>query len=266
MKNRSLPKAWVAFLTIALSAFTLSAAKLEETVVNQVPLAGLSKLDLSNVNGSIKCFGKDTDIIELACTIKVKAGSDEAAQQYYDKINIEIVEDGDALVVKTKLPKRSNGFWRWISGNNVNASVDYVLNIPSSLELKLESVNGGVSVNDMAGAVDLETVNGGIKARGLSGSADVETVNGGINVEFTEALALDKMKFETVNGGVKVGLPGDAAFHLNVSTVNGGIGCDFELSGDAVKKRRHLDADINGGGPTIRIDTVNGGVNVSKVN
>jgi len=264
MNNRSLAKVGLAITAIALSTFTLSAAKLEETVVNQVPLAGLTKLDLSNVNGSIKCYGKDTDIIELACTIKVKAGSDEAAQQYYDKINIEIVEDGNTLVVKTKMPKKGGGFWSWITGNNISASVDYVLNIPSSLDLELESVNGGVNVQDMAGAVDLETVNGGIKASGLSGSANVETVNGGINVEFSGELKLEKMKFETVNGGVKVSLPETAAFHLNVSTVNGGIGCDFDLPSDAVKKRRHLDANINGGGPTIRIDTVNGGVSVKK--
>ena len=265
MNTRSLPKICVAFLAIAATAQALSAATVEETVVNQIPAAALKSLVLSNVNGSIQCIGKDTDTIELACKIKVKASSEETAQEYYDKINIAIEEKGGVLVVDTKLPKnKGGGFWRWVSGNNINASVEYLVHVPAGLDVKLESVNGGVTVSDIAGQVDLETVNGGIKASGLSGSADVETVNGGINVEFSESLVMQDMSFETVNGGVKVKLPGSAAFHVKVSTVNGGIGCDFDLPSDAVKKRRDLDAKINGGGPRIRIETVNGGVSVQK--
>ena len=266
MKSRILPKSLLAVLTIGLASAGLQAKTIEETVVHQIPVANLKNLDLSNVNGSIKCEGKATDMIELACVIKVKAGSEESAQKYMDSINIDIQENADELIVKTKMPKNRGGFWKWVSGNNTNASVSYEITVPESFGVDLESVNGGIKVKNLKGEVDLETVNGGINAEALSGSANAETVNGGIKVVFTEGASIQDMKFEAVNGGIKVVLPESAAFDTDVSTVNGGIDCEFDLPSNAVKKRRHLNAKINGGGPNIRIETVNGGVGIKKLN
>ncbi len=265
MNNLFHSKTLISIFALALTSMISHAAKVEEAVVHQIPADSIQKIDLNNVNGSIKCVGIDTDTIELTCTMKVKAGSEETAQTYLDKIVIDIENEGDTLSVKTKLPKSGKGFWRWVSGSNVNASVDYILNVPQEMAVSLASVNGGVTVTDLAGDIDLETVNGGIKARGISGSANVDTVNGGINVAFTEDLVMDDMTFQTVNGGVKVALPESAAFNVKVSTVNGGINCDFPLPSDATKKRRHLNANINGGGPALRVETVNGGVSINTI-
>jgi len=264
MNSQSLIKNAIAILTLSLSVCTLSATKIEETVVHQIPATSLSKLDLSNINGSITCTGVESDIVELTCNLKVKAGSEEAAKSYMDKINIDIIQDGDQLKVQTKYPKNKNGFWNWISRNGTSASVEYLITVPKSLEVKLESVNGSITASELGGKTHLETVNGGIKAEALSAPAKAETVNGSIHCEFTENATLSDMKFETVNGSIKVKLPKDSAFYLTVETVNGGINCDFDLPSDASKGRRSLKANINGGGPHLSFETVNGSVGVGQ--
>ncbi len=258
-------KSLLSLFAFAITAMAVQAAKVEETTVHQIPAQNLTLVDLSNVNGSIQCVGKDTDVVELVCTLKASADSKTSAQAYLDKIVIDIKEEGNVLHVNTRLPKKSgSGFWKWIAGKSVNASVDYVLNVPKAMAVDLESVNGSVTVNDLSGKVKLETVNGGVRAKGISAAANVQTVNGSVHCEFTEALTLQDMSFGTVNGSIKVFLPDTAAFTISVETVNGGINCDFDLSSDAVKKRRHLSGSVNGGGPRLSFETVNGSVGVHR--
>ena len=61
-----------------------------------------------------------------------------------------------------------------------------------------------------------------------------------------------------------VHLPSAAPANVSVRTVNGGITVDgFANVTGAERKRRHYEGKLNGGGPTLRVETVNGGVSVN---
>ena len=153
---------------------------------------------------------------------------------------------------------RSQGFTK---GQQID--VRYQVRVPSSAAVTLTTVNGRVEVSGVTGPVALETVNGGIEARRIPGLTKAETVNGSVTLELA-GLPGPGVQIDTVNGSVTVSLPTTAPADVSVRTVNGGITVGgFGQVQDGERRRRHYEGKLNGGGPTLRVETVNGAVRVS---
>ena len=136
---------------------------------------------------------------------------------------------------------------------------------PKSARLALETVNGRVQVDGAFAGVKAETTNGGVYGEGLGSSVVASTTNGEIKLQMA-SLGGDGVSLETTNGSIDVKLPGNAKGTLSARCVNGGIkvtDLPFEKSGEA--SRRKLDGTINGGGPALRLETVNGSIRVGGV-
>jgi DUF4097 and DUF4098 domain-containing protein YvlB len=87
-------------------------------------------------------------------------------------------------------------------------------------------------------------------------------VNGGVRVQFA-SLGGSRVELTTVNGGVRVALPETAKATVSASWINGGItvsGLQFEVREQA---RRRFEGRLNGGGASIELKTVNGGISLS---
>ena len=95
---------------------------------------------------------------------------------------------------------------------------------------------------------------------------EASTVNGGVEIELSAPLGPDgRVELETVNGGVSLDLPADSKATISARAVNGGVSVsdlDIEKQGENTCWR--LDGTLNGGGARVTLETVNGGVRVSK--
>lgn len=123
---------------------------------------------------------------------------------------------------------------------------------------RLDSVNGGISIQQAARVRSAETVNGGISIAEGAEVGSAETVNGGISIAGKVRLG----RAETVNGGIR--LDDDSEVSGGLETVNGAIriGARSVVAGDA--------ETVNGG---IRLDggvvrdtlrTVNGDITLGR--
>jgi DUF4097 and DUF4098 domain-containing protein YvlB len=131
--------------------------------------------------------------------------------------------------------------------------------MPRGATLRATTVNGGVWVKGMDGRTIARTTNGGISATEMGGAVEARSVNGGVRVQFA-SLGTESVELRTVNGGVRVALPATAKATVSASWVNGGInlsGLPFEVHEQA---RRRFEGRLNGGGATIEVATVNGGI------
>jgi DUF4097 and DUF4098 domain-containing protein YvlB len=138
------------------------------------------------------------------------------------------------------------------------------VSVPREMPLKLAAHNGGISVNGVHSAIDVETHNGGLRLTDLGGHVRAETRNGGVDVALSGGRwDGDLLDVETTNGGVRVTLPDGYAAHLEAGTTNGGIRIDFPITVQG-RISRNLSTDLNGGGPTIRVVTRNGGVRIER--
>ena len=90
-----------------------------------------------------------------------------------------------------------------------------------------------------------------------------ERTNGGVRLALT-GLGQGGLRAETVNGGVHVELPKEAKANVSARVVNGGLGMDnLELQAIGEQTRRRVEGKLNGGGPSIALETTNGGIHLT---
>jgi DUF4097 and DUF4098 domain-containing protein YvlB len=73
-------------------------------------------------------------------------------------------------------------------------------------------------------------------------------------------------RFKTVNGGVEAILPQNASFAVDLSQVNGDFEASFPLSIHSNPGSRRVSGEVNGGRHDLKIVTVNGDVELAKLN
>ncbi len=266
MKHKSL---WIFFLiNIVALVGILSANELEETFKKQVPVGEATRLTVENRNGSITVSGYDGDQVEIIAYKKVRGDGDDAARLMDDlKINVSVNENN--IEVSTEYPGRnsrhSHGFFSWIFGwGSTNMSVSYEIRVPLKFDLDLSSLNGSVKVDNCDGRMRLETTNGKIVADDVKGSIRCETTNGSIRATFLKVLEDDDMSFSSTNGSIKLFLPEGTKANISARTTNGSVRCELPMDREYEGSRKHLEAEVNGGGPRIYLRTTNGSIRISE--
>jgi hypothetical protein len=152
--------------------------------------------------------------------------------------------------------------------HNQNWSVSYEVFVPRNADLSLKAHNGGISIADVRGNIKFDTTNGGVNLKNLGGDVEGTTKNGGLNVTLAgNRWDGTKLDARTTNGGVNVSMPAAYNAHFETATVNGHVNANFDVtvSGNLTEKSKRMNFDIGGGGPTVHVETTNGGVNVKKI-
>jgi DUF4097 and DUF4098 domain-containing protein YvlB len=218
-------------------------------------LADNGQIEVVNVNGRIDVEGVDGATMDVRAEITVRAGTDEAARDLLKQVEIREENTNGRVRLETRYPK---GLGR----SNVN--VKYTLRVPRAAGVIVETINGSIVVNQMAGRVRAETTNGGVEGRNLSGGVSASTTNGSVDMAVT-ALSPDGVTIETTNGSVVFRVPADAKGTISARCVNGGIKVSDLNVETTESSRRRLDGTLNGGGPAIKLETVNGGIRLSRL-
>lgn len=156
-------------------------------------------------------------------------------------------------------------------GDNRGWSVSYEILVPARTDLEAETHNGPISVDRLAGDIDLRAHNGPISLNQLAGDVRARAQNGPITVTLSgRRWNGEGLDAETVNGPVTLRMPRGYAAHLESGTVHGPISAPSGLRAQREGRSRwspggRINTDINGGGPTIRVVTTNGPVNIQEM-
>lgn len=152
--------------------------------------------------------------------------------------------------------------------------------VPRRADLSLSTVNDGeIIVSNITGTLELENVNGPITARGINGSVIAESVNDTVDIAFSALAGEGAMSMTSVGGNLIVRMPGNAGAELHLDSTQGEIVSDFEVEvlpskpiverddrgdGTSVRVENTIVARVNGGGPVIRLETLNGDISILK--
>ncbi|MGD0546843.1 MAG: DUF4097 family beta strand repeat-containing protein [Terracidiphilus sp.] len=176
-----------------------------------------------------------------------------------------------------------------------NISIDYEIQAPENVFLDASSGSGDISVEGVGENAKISTGSGNIRATGLHGGFKLETGSGNI---YAEQAGEGEMKAQTGSGNLELrnlrgslyaqtgsgnikagGAPtadwkldagsgnidlwtGSAALNLDASTGSGSIHTDQEMLTHGSSDHHHVYGKINGGGPTVRVETGSGDIRV----
>ena len=230
----------------------VSGSELRETTIS----AGSLTVD-GRRNGGISVKGENrSDILIRACVQTWGTTEDEAKQLAK---NIRIETSGTVHAEGTT--------------EETNWSVSYQILVPRNTDLKLTTLNGGISIENVEGRLEFDAKNGGIHLSNLAGDVKGRTTNGGLHIELAGSTWKGNgLDVETTNGGVHLTMAENYAARFETKTVNGGFksdiaGLEVEREKDENGYRRqgvNISRDLNGGGALVRVVTTNGGVKIGS--
>lgn len=217
-----------------------------------VPAAGATMTVDASPNGGISVDGASRGDILVRARVVGTAATDEEARAIAARVQIVATADRVTADGPRNLGRREG--WH----------VSYRLDVPIRTPLSLQTTNGGIAIDNVNSRVEFRTVNGGVKLSRMGGDVAGRTTNGGVNVDLEgatwEGAGLD---VQTSNGGVHLSIPAQYSAHLETGTTNGSLKIDFPVTVQGTIGRS-FSTDLGGGGPTLRVNTSNGGVKITR--
>lgn len=241
------------------------------------------KLDVDVISGSVEIIGDGGNSIRVTGERVIHAADQQqVAKAKQDDVLDMNEKDGTAQIYENGPFRNGNNHSSENHGFHEGSDRDYNVNwnltvhVPRETALHLRDVNGSIKTQDTHGAFDISAVNGSVTGTNIAGSGSISTVNGPTVITFRENPKSDS-SFKSVNGKVDVTYQPNLAAEFDLKTVNGGMFTDFESvalasSGDASSKngkfvyKSHGNSRIRigSGGPQIRMETVNGSIQIRK--
>jgi hypothetical protein len=202
-------------------------------------------------NGSIEVTGWGRDEIRVLAKVQGRARTDDIAESLVSEVHISM----DGMAIDADGPKTER---------RESWSVSYRINLPHESDLDLNTVNGGITVDDVRGDIEFSATNGGVSLIEVGGSVSGRTTNGGLKIQLSgDQWDGEGLDVRTTNGGIVLVLPDDFNAELESATTNGGISVDFPVTVTGRINRR-LRTTLGSGGPLLRAITTNGGVTIKK--
>src|SRR5438552_3603193 len=155
MKRQLTCEAVLGIALIAIATQISLHAELTEELHKTYPIDADGRVSLKNVNGAVHISAWDRNEVEVNA-IK-RASTKEALVE----ASIVIDSASSSISIRTKYPEEER---RSHNGRD-HASVEYTLKVPRHARLfAVETVNGGVDVKGVSGAVKVSSVNGPVVA------------------------------------------------------------------------------------------------------
>jgi hypothetical protein len=226
------------------------------------PAADIHELDVFEVSGKISIEAGATNEISLVATARGELEPKKGAEN--DGL-FETRVEGDTLHIGRRQHRRGSGLNIPFLFQRNEMEIDYVLKVPATVSLDLNTVNGRITTRGTEGTMEASSVNGTIDVE-TAGTRELTatTVNGRVKAKFMRSF--EGARFKSVNGGVEAILPQSASFHVDLSQVNGDFEASFPLSIRSNPGSRRVSGEVNGGQHELKIVTVNGDIELSRLN
>ena len=182
-------------------------------------------------NGGITVHGWDGPDVRVRVKVQAWAATEEKATARAKRITIGTANNS----LRATDPDKDKDW-----------SVSYEIFVPRTTALALNTVNGGISLDNLNSAITFETTNGGVNIT-LTGSK-------------WEGKGLD---VTTTNGGIHWKLPRTYSAQLYTSTNMGGIRTSLPVTKSGMF-HKHVEASLGQGGAPVKAVTTNGGIDVDQ--
>jgi DUF4097 and DUF4098 domain-containing protein YvlB len=278
------------FLTmLALSTLAATSTRADDWS-KTYPISARADLRVSTDDGDVTIIGSDQKQIDARVTTEgYKISSSE--------VRIEESQNGDHVVISVKVPHFNFSFF-----GSRHKSIKVELHVPRELELEVETSDGNVVAQNVAGRVHFNTGDGNVTATGVHGDIRLHTGDGhitGTNFDGTLDAStgdgnlqisgrFDSLTLKTgdgnieaqAGGGSKVAnawtvrsgdghitmrVPADLNANVDAHTGDGSITLDIPITVAGSLSHSSVHGKLNAGGGTLSISSGDGSIHLEKL-
>jgi hypothetical protein len=216
----------------------------------------------------------------------MSGGSDVDSRMQQIANNPPIVQSGNDVAIGEH--HGNNDLYR-------NISIDYDINLPRNSGVSAATGSGDVDIQDVGANVKAQSGSGSVRVHGIQGPAILGTGSGDIELQQNgpgdvkaetgsgsihlhgvagglrastgsgdidvEGQPTADWKLTTGSGSVRLAV-GSARFNLDADTGSGNISVSQPMTMQGSLNRHHINGVVNGGGPTIRVGTGSGDIQI----
>jgi hypothetical protein len=191
-------------------------------------------------------------------------------------VEITDYQSGNRVDLRVHVPK-------WNFGFGIRRSVLVELDVPREIATDIQTGDGSIVVDGVAGssrlvtgdgsidatldgALEARTGDGRVVARGRFDRVSIDTNDGSVEAEIRPGSRLNgSWRVRTADGSVRIRLPEGLAADLDLTTGDGDISIGLPLALSGIKSRSNIHGRLNGGGPPFLIRTGDGSIHVGRL-
>ena len=224
-----------AALALAACDITIGASEYSVREEKKFTVSGQVQLALSTFDGSIEVRGWDRN--EVVVEVE-KVGPD---QKTVERIQVKATQDGGAITIDVPKPSPLE-----TTGMRRRPSANLVVSVPLNTAVVARSGDGSISIRRVNGSMDLDTQDGSVRVEEVAGALIARTGDGNVDVRKLDGQA------EVHTGDGTVGLDG-VLTGVKVETRDGGVDVTARPG-----SRTESDWDVTTGDGNIRVEVPQG--------
>jgi len=129
------------------------------------PATGVLHVTFENLRGNVRVTGSDDAVVKVDQHKMVRSFNKQDADQADHQTVLELVRDGDRIVVRTNQERASNAR---------RVSCDLEVTVPRSVAIEGRGTYGDYDVTEINGGVDITSGNAGVRLNRISGKTKVD--------------------------------------------------------------------------------------------
>jgi hypothetical protein len=274
-------------VTLVLAATAFAADSNFERTLN---VSGSPNVSVSTGSGYIHLNPGAGNQVHIVAHVRsshgwMSGGNDVDSRIQQIVANPPIVQTGNDITIGER---HNNDLYR-------NINIDYEITLPKASAISAATGSGDVQIQDVGATVKAQSGSGSVRVHGVQGPTTLGTGSGDIELQQTgpgdvkaetgsgsirlqglagalkastgsgdiEAQGQPTADWKLSTGSGSVGLVvGNAHFNLDADTGSGGINVSQPITMQGSLNRHHVSGVVNGGGPTIRIGTGSGDIQI----
>jgi DUF4097 and DUF4098 domain-containing protein YvlB len=245
-------RAAILLLTLSATGYAADYKDVNKTV----PLSANGSVEIETQKGSIRVSTWDRHEVEIQARIEAEPGT-VMNRRLFDTTDVKIDSTEGSVRIKT------NYFdFNWCCSSDTGSYPDvrYTIKLPKTAALTVHDHRSDTEISGLQGALNLSTHRGTARVHALSGALHLDTHRGDIHVEFASFTA--NSSITTHRGTIDLSMPKTSRFGLETRLGrHGSIDTDFTVMTHTIGRRgESIQGAVNGGGPTLRIETERGEV------
>ncbi|MCZ4407228.1 hypothetical protein O3Q51_00300 [Cryomorphaceae bacterium 1068] len=162
-----------------LFSLSMAASGQDSMTTNQLinrtyPVGERDRLEVENKYGDVIIETSEGDELKIRVEVTLSGGSEKAISELKDFVNVEINKNGSFIVAKTHWGKNASFFTKSLEGikgvfdGDRSVEVNYLIEAPSYLDMRITNKFGDVYIGDHEGRLDIDLSHGDLRSRRIA--------------------------------------------------------------------------------------------------